>query len=90
LLPHCIFNDPALLSHAFLFDGSQEGPNSEETMHGDDECSIPRSNCRLERRERLVRALVEGEESGLSVRSVRDIVVSAKSILATDWDLTSI
>ena len=32
-----------------------------------------------ERRERLVQALVEGEESGLSRRSVRDIIVDAKS-----------
>jgi antitoxin ParD1/3/4 len=32
-----------------------------------------------ERRERLVRALVEGEESGLSRRSVRDIIADAKS-----------
>ena len=31
------------------------------------------------RRERLVRALVEGEESGLSRRSVRDIIADAKS-----------
>jgi antitoxin ParD1/3/4 len=32
-----------------------------------------------ERRERLVRALIEGEESGLSRRSVRDIIADAKS-----------
>jgi antitoxin ParD1/3/4 len=32
-----------------------------------------------ERREQLVRALVEGEESGLSRRSVRDIIAAAKS-----------
>jgi antitoxin ParD1/3/4 len=32
-----------------------------------------------ERRERLVRALVEGEQSGLSRRSVRDIIAAAKS-----------
>jgi antitoxin ParD1/3/4 len=32
-----------------------------------------------ERRVRLVRALVEGEESGLSRRSVRDIIAEAKS-----------
>jgi antitoxin ParD1/3/4 len=35
-----------------------------------------------ERRERLVRALIEGEESGLSDRSVRDIIVQAKSTVA--------
>jgi len=32
-----------------------------------------------EGRERLVRALIEGEESGLSDRSVRDIVAKAKA-----------
>jgi antitoxin ParD1/3/4 len=32
-----------------------------------------------ERRERLVRALIEGEESGLSSRTVRDIIADAKS-----------
>ena len=31
------------------------------------------------RRERLVQALIEGEESGLSSRSVSDIVADAKS-----------
>ena len=31
------------------------------------------------RRERLVQALIEGEESGLGGRSVRDIVADAKS-----------
>jgi antitoxin ParD1/3/4 len=35
-----------------------------------------------ERRERLVRALIEGEESGLSERSVRDIIAQAKSTVA--------
>ena len=34
-----------------------------------------------ERRERLVRALVEGEQSGLSRRSVRDIIAAAKSTI---------
>jgi antitoxin ParD1/3/4 len=34
-----------------------------------------------ERREQLVRALVEGEESGLSRRSVRDIIADAKSTI---------
>jgi antitoxin ParD1/3/4 len=37
-----------------------------------------------ERRERLVRALIEGEESGLSRRSVRDIIANAKSIVGDD------
>jgi antitoxin ParD1/3/4 len=32
-----------------------------------------------ERRERLVHALIEGEESGLSGRTVRDIIADAKS-----------
>jgi antitoxin ParD1/3/4 len=32
-----------------------------------------------ERRERLVQALVEGEESGLSRRTVREIIADAKS-----------
>jgi antitoxin ParD1/3/4 len=32
-----------------------------------------------ERRERLVRALIEGEESGLSGRTVRDIIADTKS-----------
>jgi antitoxin ParD1/3/4 len=32
-----------------------------------------------ERREWLVRALIEGEESGLSSRSVRDIIADVKS-----------
>jgi antitoxin ParD1/3/4 len=34
-----------------------------------------------ERRERLVRALIEGEESGLSSRTVRDIIAEAKSTI---------
>jgi antitoxin ParD1/3/4 len=34
-----------------------------------------------ERRERLVRALIEGEESGVSTRSVSDIMADAKSTL---------
>ena len=34
-----------------------------------------------ERRERLVRALVEGEQSGLSRRSVRGIIADAKSTI---------
>jgi antitoxin ParD1/3/4 len=34
-----------------------------------------------ERRERLVDALVEGEESGLSSRSVRDIIAETKSTI---------
>ena len=59
-------------------------------MLGDDEYLIPPSDCRLERRERLVRALIEGEESGLSGRSVHDIIASAKSIFAADRDLTGI
>jgi antitoxin ParD1/3/4 len=32
-----------------------------------------------ERREQLVRALIEGEESGLSGRTVRDIIADTKS-----------
>jgi antitoxin ParD1/3/4 len=32
-----------------------------------------------ERRERLVSALIEGEQSGLSHRTVRDIIAGAKS-----------
>ena len=34
-----------------------------------------------ERRERLVRALIEGEESGLSSRTVHDIIAEAKSTI---------
>jgi hypothetical protein len=39
-------------------------------------------------RERLVRALIEGEESGLSNRSVREIIASAKSNVTVDRDMT--
>jgi hypothetical protein len=88
LLLHCIFNDPAPESHAFLFGGLQGGPPSGENVHSDHEYFIPRSDHQLERRERLVRALIEGEESGLSARSVRDLIASANSILAADQDLT--
>jgi antitoxin ParD1/3/4 len=52
-----------------------------------------------ERRERLVSALIEGEQSGLSHRTVRDIIAGAKSTVgdgqfeltgAADRDLTDI
>jgi hypothetical protein len=64
--------------------------DSEKNVRGDDEYFIPRSGHRMERRERLVRALIEGEESGLSGRSVQDIIASAKSILAAAGDPTGI
>ena len=64
--------------------------DSEKNVRGDDEYFIPRSGYRMERRERLVRALSEGEESGRSGRSVRDIIASAKSILVADGDPTGI
>jgi antitoxin ParD1/3/4 len=39
-----------------------------------------------ERRERLVLALIEGEESGLSDRTVQDIIAKAKSTV-TDGEI---
>jgi hypothetical protein len=67
----------------------KDAANSEvERVPCDDEYFIPRFDCRTERRERLARALIEGEKSGLSGRSVRDIVASAKSIVTAERDVT--
>jgi hypothetical protein len=75
LVPHCSLQWQARWSHAFL---PGRLVRAAPTLYIDGEEIVHVADDR-ERREQLVRALVEGEESGLSRRSVRDIIADAKS-----------